>query len=129
MRQLEGYAEIAIATFLQLLHERLAKSGSSGLVDLSVWLRYYTDDSVTAVSYGRLIGHIDGEGKNGVLESVDANGRYVGIVGYMVRSPKSKHPSIFFRDVCPGLWHLLVSPSISTCLNCDCGHKLRYIPL
>jgi hypothetical protein len=52
---------------------------------------------------------MDGEGKNGVLESVDAHGRYVGIVGYMVRSTKSKHLSIFFCDVCPGLWQLLVS--------------------
>jgi Cytochrome P450 len=126
MRQLEGYADIAIATFLQQLHERFAdKSGSRGLVDLPVWLRYYADDSITAVSYGRPIGHMElGKDKNGVLKSVDANGRYLGLVGYMVRSPKCTHPSNFFCDICLGLLQLLVSPSINTYPSCDCGYDL-----
>lgn len=85
MRQLEGYVDNAITTFLHQLQTRFANnSGPGGLVDLPIWLRYFTDDSVTAVSYGQSTGHMElGEDKDGILESVEVASRYIALVGYM----------------------------------------------
>lgn len=85
MRHLEKYVDDTVESLIHQLEIRFAnKVGAAGCVDFPKWIHYYTDDAVTAISYGTPIGHLEaGEDKFGLLASVNKSFDYIGLVAYM----------------------------------------------
>ena len=74
----EGSVDDTIGAFLEQLRTRfIGHSGSDGTCDFATWLRFFADDSVTQIVYGRRIGHLDnGIDKDGVLAAMKSQMRY-----------------------------------------------------
>ena len=81
--QYEAYVDDAITVFLQQMESHFSdKSGSEGVVDVSKWLHFFTDDTITCITYGKRIGHMEvREDVGTILGAMDKILAYSNVVG------------------------------------------------
>jgi cytochrome P450 len=78
MVQYEAYVNDTIRVFLQQIETRfVGKEGPGGVIDFPTWLHPFTDNTITNVTYGKMMGHLEaGEDVNGILAYRYANSKY-----------------------------------------------------
>jgi cytochrome P450 len=78
MVQYEAYVNETIKVFLQQIEARFAgREGPGGVIDFPTWLHFFTDDTITNVTYGKMMGHLEaGEDVNGILAYMYAASKY-----------------------------------------------------
>jgi hypothetical protein len=75
----EAYVDDTINVFLQELGKRFdGRPGTDGVINIPKWLRFYAEDTVATITYGKRVGNMESvTDHTGIIALMDSGQKYI----------------------------------------------------
>jgi hypothetical protein len=75
----EAYVDNTINVFHQELGKRFdGRPGTDGVINIPKWLRFYAEDTVATITYGKRVGNMEsGTDYTGIIALMDSGQKYI----------------------------------------------------